>query len=256
MSGSELEAYKLLEASAVKVPYLGIAAILFILAAAVAMFKLPKIDSKSIEEKQINEGSALPLGKSIWAYPHLIFGIIAIFAYVGAEVSIGSFLVNFLGESKIAGLREADAGKFVSFYWGGAMIGRFIGSGLLRKIKTNKLLVFNTFFASLLLLVAIIFSGKIAMWTVLSIGFFNSIMFANIFTMAIDGLGRFTSQGSGILITAIVGGAVIPLFQGILADNIGILYAYFLPLACYLYIMWYGLKGSKPRIRKGFENER
>ncbi len=236
MLPAELEAYKIAQASVVKVPYLGIAAVLFILAALIAFFKLPKIDSRSIEEKQVDEGSALPVGKSIWSYPHLVFGAIAIFVYVGAEVSIGSFLVNFLGEPDIAGLPEVQAGKFVSFYWGGAMIGRFIGSGLLRKIKSGKLLAFNSVFAALLILIAIFFSGNIAMWSVLSIGLFNSIMFPNIFTMAIEGLGRFTSQGSGILIMAIVGGAILPVIQGILADNIGILYAYFLPFICYIYI--------------------
>lgn len=167
--------------------------------------------------------------------------------YVGAEVSIGSFLVNFISQPNVGNLEEYDAGKMVSFYWGGAMVGRFIGSAILQKVQAGKLLAINAGLAILMLLVTIFSEGSIAMWAILSIGLFNSIMFPNIFTLGINGLGRHTSQGSGILCMAIIGGALIPLVQGVLADapSIGLQNAFWVPVICYLYIVFYGLKGYK-----------
>ena len=141
---------------------------------------------------------------------------------------------------------EELAGKYLSFYWGGAMIGRFIGSALLQKIKPGKLLAANASIAALLVLATMLLSGHAAMWTILAVGLFNSIMFPTIFTLAVDGLGHHTGQGSGILCMAIVGGALIPLAQGYFADLIGIHHAFFLPVVCYAYIAFYGLKGSIP----------
>ena len=165
-------------------------------------------------------------------------------------MAIGSFLVNFLGESNIAGMPEMEAGKYVAFYWGGAMVGRFIGSAVLRKIKPGKVLGFNAIAASVLVVVTMLFSGRIAMWSILAVGLFNSIMFPTIFTLAVRGLGRYTSQGSGILCMAIVGGAIVPVLQGLLADSIGIHHAFILPVLCYIYIAFYGFKGSVPEFEK------
>jgi len=228
-----LESYRQAEAAAVQTPYLGLAAVLFLIAAFFAFIKLPKVEAA-------NAGSSTGAASfddryhSAWGYRHLVFGAIGIFVYVGAEVSIGSFLVNYLGQPFVAGLKEADAGKFVSFYWGGAMIGRFIGSAVQRKIKPGTVLAFNAFIAASLVITTMMTSGMVAMWSILLIGLFNSIMFPTIFSLAIDGLGKHTGEGSGILCMAIVGGAIIPLLQGVLADRIGIHHAFILPVLCYL----------------------
>ena len=172
-----------------------------------------------------------------------MLGAVGIFVYVGAEVSIGSFLVNYIGQPFIAGLSEADAGKLVSFYWGGAMVGRFVGSAVQRKIRPGYVLAFNALVAALLVVLTMISTGHLAMWVILAVGLFNSIMFPTIFTLAIAGLGKHTGQGSGVLCMAIVGGAVIPVVQGLIADEIGIHHAFILPVLCYLFIAYYGVKG-------------
>lgn len=248
MAPQEIESYRLAEAAAVQSPYLLLAFVLFVIAAIFAFIKLPKIEASDAGS---SSGSAGFDDKhhSAWGYRHLVFGAIGIFVYVGAEVSIGSFLVNYLGQKEIAGLSEADAGKFVSFYWGGAMIGRFIGSAIQRKVKPGTVLAFNAFMAVALVILTMLTSGAVAMWSILVIGLFNSIMFPTIFTLAIDGLGKHTGEGSGILCMAIVGGAIIPLLQGVLADKIGIHHAFILPVLCYLFIAYYGAKGHVPHFK-------
>ncbi|MEW6003738.1 MAG: L-fucose:H+ symporter permease [Stygiobacter sp.] len=245
MTPNELTQYQLTQASAVQTPYLLIAAVLFVIAAVFAVIKLPKIEASDVASSDGN-GSYDHHHDSAWKYRHLVLGAVAIFVYVGGEVSIGSFLVNYLGQPFIAGLKEADAGRFVSFYWGGAMVGRFIGSGIQRKIKPNLMLAFNAFVAGALVIISMLTNGQVAMWSILAVGLFNSIMFPTIFTLAINGLGKHTGQGSGILCTAIVGGAILPVIQGYFADTIGIHHAFFIPVLCYLYIAYYGLKGYKP----------
>jgi FHS family L-fucose permease-like MFS transporter len=168
----------------------------------------------------------------------------AIFMYVGAEVSIGSFLVNFLGDPQIANLPEAEAGKYVSFYWGGAMLGRFVGAAVMQKTTPAKVLAFNAICAMLLVLLTIFSSGTVAMWSILAVGLCNSVMFPTIFSLAIAGLGAHTSQGSGILCASIVGGAILPLLQGVCADSMGIHSAFFVPVLCYAYIVFYGVYQS------------
>jgi len=246
MSTEQISAYKLAESGAVQVPYLGLAAALFVIAAIFAIVKLPKIEASEVGSSGGDGGSFDHHHKSAWGYKHLVLGAIGIFVYVGGEVSIGSFLVNYIGQPFIAGLKESDAGKFVSFYWGGAMIGRFIGSAVQRKINPGKVLSFNAFVAAALVIISMLTFGQIAMWAILAVGLFNSIMFPTIFTLAIDGLGKHTGQASGILCTAIVGGAILPVVQGFFADNIGIHHAFFVPVLCYMYIAYYGIKGHKP----------
>ncbi len=165
--------------------------------------------------------------------------------YVGAEVSIGSFLVNFIGEENIAGLPEAEAAKYITYYWGGAMVGRFIGAAVMQKVAAGSVLAFNSICSCILLAIAVLSDGYTAMWAVLAVGLCNSIMFPTIFSLAIYKLGIHTSQGSGILCLAIVGGALIPLLQGMLADTIGVQLAFVMPIFCYLYIAFYGVKGSR-----------
>lgn len=253
MSTSELSAYQAAEAASVQNPYLGLAATLFIIAAFFAVVKLPIIEASSGDAKSHTGESYDSQHPSAWKYRHLVLGAVAIFVYVGGEVSIGSFLVNFLGQPNIAGLPAAEAGRYLSFYWGGAMVGRFVGAAAMRYIKPGKALAFNAAIAAVLVLIAMVFSGHVAMWAILAVGLFNSIMFPTIFTLAVDGLGKHTGQGSGILCMAIVGGAIVPVIQGAFADTIGIHHAFFLPILCYLFILYYGLKGHVPSYTKAAE---
>ena len=234
-----LHAYRLHEAATVKTPYVGLGIALVVLAIAIGSFKLPKIPHA---QHQIGE----KVNDSIWRHRNLIFGAIAIFVYVGAEVSIGSFLVNYFTQPEIGGLTEKVAASFVAFYWGGAMVGRFIGSGLLQKMKTGRLLGICAVCAAALVAISMISTGHFAMWSIILVGFFNSIMFPSIFTLGIAELGPLTGDGSGVMIMAIVGGALVPLAQGAIADRIGIHHAFFLPVICYLYILFFALSGSKP----------
>jgi FHS family L-fucose permease-like MFS transporter len=243
LSPEQMAAHAASEASAVQTPYLGLAAILFIIAVIIALFRFPKIE-ESEAPVDVPEGAATyHTHTSVWAYRHLVLGAVGIFLYVGAEVALGSFLVNFLGRPEIAGLSEDVAGKYLSLYWGGAMVGRFIGVAILAKVKPGHLLAFNAFVVAILLVVVMIFAGRVAMWALLLIGLFNSIMFPTIFTLALEGLGKFTSEGAGVLCMAIVGGAIVPLIQGLVADQVGVLYSFLVPLVCYAYIAFYGLRG-------------
>jgi len=238
---AKLQAYRLAEAASVQMPYLALGLALGVLALAMAKFKLPVI--ASVEDP---EAKAVKLSEA-FKHKHLVLGALAIFVYVGAEVSVGSFLVNFLGQPDIAGLKESAAAGFVTYYWGGAMLGRFVGSALMQKIQPGKLLGVFALVASGLVFATTLLTGQVAMWTILAVGLFNSIMFPTIFTLGINGLGKVTSQGSSLLVMAIVGGAIIPLGQGALADTIGIHTAFVLPAICYLYIAYYGFVGSKPK---------
>ncbi len=238
-TGVRLEELRLEESDAVRFPYMLLAVAFLVLAAIFAALKLPHVEEEQVASTGTERASA-------WAYPHLVLGAIGIFVYVGAEVSIGSFLVNYLGEPAIAGMAEEQAAHYVTYFWGGAMVGRFIGAYAMRYIQDGKALAFNAFFAAILLLLTVFASGQVAMWAVLAVGLFNSIMFPTIFSLALNGLGRHTSQGSGILCLAIVGGAVLPVVMGGLADTIGIHLAFLMPVVCYVYIFYYGLKGHKP----------
>ena len=241
----QLSAYKIAQALVVQTPYLVLAALLLGLAVVFAILKLPNLretDQVSLNFKKKIQNESLA---SAWSYKHLVLGAVAIFFYVGSEVSIGSFLISFLGETSIANLSVQDAGRYVSFYWGGAMLGRFTGALIMQKIKPQNTLLFNALSAMTLVLVVIFSSGSIAMWAILAIGLFNSIMFPTIFSLALKGLGIHTGQGSGILCAAIVGGAVLPVLQGVFADSIGLQNAFFVPALGYLYISYYGWQGHK-----------
>ncbi len=229
------------EIKTVQGPYLALAAVLFLIAIVFSRFKLPVVTGT--DATTAPEPAPGTPKRSLWQYSHLVLGAVAIFVYVGAEVSIGSWLVNFMAEPDVAGLPESQAGKYLALYWGGAMVGRFIGAAVLRYIKPSTVLAFNAAAAIVLLIVAMTVGGKVAMWAVLAIGLFNSIMFPTIFTLAIAGLGRDTGEGSGVLCVAIVGGAIVPVIQAFFADHMGILVSFFVPAVCYAYIVFYGLKG-------------
>jgi FHS family L-fucose permease-like MFS transporter len=278
MSASALQEYRLTEAATVKTPYLFIAVALAALAIAIALSKLPRIETTRDFRPAAGDKK-----DSVFRYPHLLLGAVAIFLYVGAEVSIGSFLVNYFSEPDIGGQRlfaivqtiysaifkipglpslltllhvhltteganvAGLAAFMVSFYWGGAMVGRFIGSYVLSRVRPNRALGVVAIVACALVSISILSFGHLAMWSILLVGLFNSIMFPTIFTLGIAELGPLTGMGSGIMVAAIVGGAILPLLEGKLADSIGIHHAFIIPAICYIYLAYYGFRGSRPR---------
>jgi FHS family L-fucose permease-like MFS transporter len=240
MTDAAREAYRVTQAQSVQAPYLWLAAGLVALAVFVATMRIPA-------QREATDAGAAARHTFREALRHrrLRWGAIAIFVYVGAEVSIGSFLINYLSAPDTGGLDPSTASRYLSYYWGGAMVGRFVGAALLVRTDARRLLATAAAVAALLLAVTMATHGSVAMWSVLAIGLFNSVMFPTIFTTAIERLGPLTGRASSLLIMAIVGGAVVPLAQGFLADRIGIQHAFVLPMACYAYIAWYGLRGSR-----------
>jgi FHS family L-fucose permease-like MFS transporter len=229
-------------ANTVRGPYIAIAGGLLILGIAVAFMHLPHV-AQTQTFRPAKEGDPI-LSRSIWGYKHTVLGAVGIFLYVGVEVGLASIAVNYF---KSQGVDSAKTASFlVSLYWFGALVGRLLGSWVLTKIKSNKLLGAFGFIAAALLVVSMFSSGSVAIWTVVLCGFFNSIMFPNIFALGIAGLGPMTSKGSGLIMTAVVGGAIVPLLLGAAADKMGIQHAFVIPIFCYLFIAYYGLWGSKP----------
>jgi FHS family L-fucose permease-like MFS transporter len=234
-----LHDYRLHEAASVKWPYLGIGFALLALAFFLFLKRLPDIAPARLEV------SSELVGLSIWSCSNLLLAAGAIFVYVGAEVSIGSFLVNYLSQPNIGALTVNVAARYVSLYWGGAMIGRFMGSALLQKMRTETLLAICATVACLLVLTSILTAGQFAMWSIVAVGLFNSIMFPSIFALGVQGLGQLTGKGSGLLVAAIVGGAIVPELQGIFADRIGIHHAFILPAICYMYILYFAVARAR-----------
>jgi MFS transporter, FHS family, L-fucose permease len=234
-----LHVYRVQQAASVKMPYTIIGIALLLLAVLIGISKLPRIETAA----SLAGGKA---NDSIWKHQNLVYGAIGIFAYVGAEVSIGSFLVNYFGLPEIAGLSAKAAAGFVSFYWGGAMIGRFVGAALLQRFKPGYLLALAAIVAGSLVIASMLLSGHLAMWSILAVGLFNSIMFPTIFSLGEAELGPLSGSGSGLLSMAIVGGAILPVIQGVIADQVGLHHAFVLPVLCYLYILFYALSGSRP----------
>jgi FHS family L-fucose permease-like MFS transporter len=244
MAGAQMASMtKQQEAATVKMPYAGIGIALVLLAIAIALIHLPRI--QTTQEFRPSGNRDNPLG-SIWEHHHVWLGAIAIFTYVGAEVAIGSFLVNYMGSPDLGGISAARASKLVAFYWGGAMVGRFIGSAALQRMKTGPLVGAFAVIAGILVGISMLTSGNVAIWSMLLVGLFNSIMFPSIFTLGTAHMGPLTGKASGLLVMAIVGGAIIPVVQGAIADKIGIHHCFILPLICYLFIVYYGFIGSRP----------
>lgn len=261
------EAYYATEAAAVQTPFLALAGGFLLLAGIIAAVKLPKILGSSNDTDAVQTGDGATAGyKRVWQDKRLRFGALGIFVYVGAEVALSSYMVNYglhlgMAESvssspvlsalaefsamiKGKKLAEMDAkaivGVLLALYWGGAMLGRFIGSVLMRSIAANRLLAIFGGIAASLVLLSIVTSGTTAFLALLGVGLFNSIMFPTIFSLGISKLGNDTPYGSGILCTAIVGGAFIPPTLGVLVDASGWAVALMLPIVCYAYIAWYG----------------
>jgi FHS family L-fucose permease-like MFS transporter len=258
LSESEQKEYFFAEAAAVSSPFLILAACIAFLALIFIFIKLPKILKKSPKD-----GYLQLLNNKL-----VMMGVVGIFLYVGAEVAIGSFLVlyfldmnlatlivenqfmntistNMLGRSLIEVDAKAIVGSFVFLYWGGAMAGRFIGAVLTRIIEPGKVLAIFASLAILMLVVSMTTNGLVAMWTILAVGLFNSIMFPTIFTLTIERQGDLKPLVSGMLCTAIVGGAIIPLLYGVLIDNVGFKTALLLVILCYGYILYFGHIKSK-----------
>lgn len=267
MTSIARQAYRAAQASTVQMPYIGIALTLVLLALALALIKLKTTTGVSQHTQDFRPGAfseALSRPDSIWRHPWLLCAAVGIFTYVGAEVSIGSLLVNYMGLPDVAGLKESVAANFLMCYWGGAMVGRFIGSALLQRVRTGMVLGPAAIMAGLLVLISrsshftsgiiavfpmhflhwqwtMVVPHSVPMWTLLAVGFCNSIMFPSIFTLGIQDLGPLTSKGSSLLIAAILGGALVPELQGRIADHIGLHPSFFIPVICYLYIACYGL---------------
>jgi FHS family L-fucose permease-like MFS transporter len=242
------QTYRVAQASTVRMPYIAIALALVLLALALAAIKLKTTHNISEHTQDFRPGAfaeALARTGSIWQHKWALFGAVGIFTYVGAEVSIGNLLVSYMGLPEIAGLREAVAANFLMCYWGGAMLGRFIGSAVLQSVKTGIVLGVAAIGAFALVVTSILTHGHFAMAAMLAVGFCNSIMFPSIFTLGIQDLGALTSKGSSLLIAAIVGGALVPLAQGKLADHIGLHPSFLIPAICYIYIACFGIAAIK-----------
>jgi MFS transporter, FHS family, L-fucose permease len=224
-------------AYSVRKPYMILSTLAFLMAVVTSFVHLPDV----IEAREKNA----PNGGSAWDFRHLRYGAVAIFVYVGAEVAIGSLMINFLGQPSMGGMSHTEAAKYVSLYWGGAMVARLIGFFALKWISAPKALTFVAVLALLFVGTAILGHGHVAMWAIVSCGLFNSVMWPCIFPMSVAGLGKFTSQGSGILITMVVGGAVVPEIQGLVADAFGYQKSFAVVLLCYAYILFFALKGHR-----------
>ena len=229
-------------AETVRVPYMLIAGGLLLLGLAVAFMHLPHVEQTQAF-RPAKDGDPI-LSRSIWSYKHTVLGALGIFFYVGVEVGLASIAVNYFN---LQGMSTAKTASFlVSLYWFGALVGRLLGAGIMTKVKAGKLPGIFGITAAILIAISMFTSGQIAIGTLVLCGFFNSVMFPNIFTLGIAGLGPMTSKGSGLIMTAVVGGAVVPLAIGALADKTSIQTSFIIPVICYLYIAYYGLWGSKP----------
>jgi len=242
MAPAQQLAYQTQQAHAVQGPYIGLAVVLFLLAVFVWLFRLPALREATDKADVVHHNYL-----DVLRHPHVLFGVFGIFFYVGAEVSIGSAMVNYLSMPEIGHISEQQAAYYTSFYWGGAMVGRFLGSWLTALLSPRKLLAGFAAVNMLLVLTTMLSHGNVAMISVIAVGLFNSIMFPTIFALGIERLGPMTSKASSLLIMAIVGGAVVPWLLGVLADSVGLQHAFVLPLLCYAYIVFYGLSGSKIR---------
>jgi MFS transporter, FHS family, L-fucose permease len=228
-------------AATVRIPYLLISAALVLLGVTVAFMHLPHIQqTRAFRPGEKNDPI---LRRSIWSCRHTVLGALGIFLYVGVEVGLASIAVNYFKSQGMSS--EKTASFLVSLYWLGAMVGRLLGTLVLTKIKSGRLLGGFGVAAALLLSASMVTHGQVAIWTLVLCGFFNSIMFPNIFALGVAGLGPLTSKGSGLIMTACVGGAVVPFLIGALADKVGIQHSFMLPIVCYLFIAHYGLWGSK-----------
>ena len=241
LTGPALDAYRALESRILSHAYLGLAAALVLVASAVWLWRNRLVETPPEPGKTLR---AFQLLKR----PRFGFGALSIFLYVGAEVAIGSIIVNYLTQASVLGISQQAAGEHVSLYWGGAMVGRFIGAGLLRIFSPGKVLACAAGSVVLLLLISAQTVGHVSGYALLAIGLFNSIMFPTIFSLACEGLGRRAAEGSGVICVAIVGGAIVPPITGHAADLMGLKASLIVPAACYVAILAFGWYARRPYV--------
>ncbi len=225
-------------AHSVRMPYVVLSLLAFALALLTKVMHLPDV----VPQREPNDAS----GGSAWDFSNLRYGLFAIFAYVGAEVAIGSLIINYLGQPSMGGMSHSRAAGYVSLYWGGAMVARFIGFVALRYVSQARALALVAALGCVFIAAAVLGHGPVALWAIVSCGLFNSIMWPCIFPMSIEGLGKYTTQASGLLVTMIVGGAVIPEIQGFLADHYGYQKSFLIVLLCYAYVLFFAVYGHRP----------
>ena len=234
------QAERLADAQSVILPYGLVAVVLVVLAVVIARFPLPAMGAAATrlakEERKKH---------SLWAHRNLVFGIPAIFIYLIAEIGVANLFVNFVSQPDIANLTHEQAGRYLTFLWGGMMVGRFAGSAIMQRIDAGKVLAAFSIGAFIVMMITVFAQGPVAMWSLILVGLFHSIMFPTIFTLGIKGLGPLTEEGSGLLIMAIAGGALV-VVQGWLADHFGLQTSFLLMALCELYILFYALWGSRP----------
>jgi FHS family L-fucose permease-like MFS transporter len=233
------EAERLADAQSVILPYVLVAIVLVVLAVVIARFPLPAMGSSTSRVAKEDRKN-----HSLWKHRNLVFGIPAIFIYLIAEIGVANLFVNFVSQPQIANITAEQAGRYLTFLWGGMMIGRFAGSAIMQRIPAETVLAAFSVGAFIVMLITVFTTGPVAMWALISVGLFHSIMFPTIFTLGIKGLGPLTEEGSGLLIMAIAGGALV-VVQGKLADSFGLQPSFLLTAACELYILFYALWGAK-----------
>lgn len=234
------QADRLADAHSVILPYGLVAAVLVVLAIVIARFPLPAMGnatSRVAKEERRQH--------SLWKHRNLVFGVPAIFIYLIAEIGVANLFVNFVSQPQIANLTHEAAGRYLTFLWGGMMVGRFVGSAIMQRVRAETVLAAVSVGAFVVMMITVFAHGPIAMWSLILVGLFHSIMFPTIFTLGIKGLGPLTEEGSGLLIMAIAGGALV-IVQGWLADRFGLQWSFLLTAACELYILFYALWGAKP----------
>jgi len=233
-------AERLADAQSVQLPYLIVAAVLVVLAIVIARFRLPALGQATLRSSREERRR-----HSLWSHRNLVLGIPAIFIYLIAEIGVSNLFINFVAQPDIGNLTHEQASRYLFLLWGGMMVGRFAGSWLMRSIAPEKVLALFSIAAFAVMLVTVFASGRLAMWALVSVGLFHSIMFPTIFTLGIRGLGPLTEEGSGLLVMAIAGGALV-VVQGWLADRYGLQLSFLLTAACELYVLFYALWGAKP----------
>ena len=239
--GTQLtHAQRMADAQATELPYLIVAVVLAILAILIARAKLPALGAGTARAS-----AEARRGLSLFNHRNLIFGCIGIAICVLAEIGVGSYFINFVSQPSVANIPQDQAATYLTFFWGGMMVGRFVGAGLMRKIAAERVLALFSLIALAGSLVAVFVPGPAAMYGLITVGLGISIMFPAIFALAIRGLGPLTEEGSGLLIMSIAGGALASL-QGKIADNYGLHWAFLVTAACSLYVLFYALWGSKP----------
>ena len=232
---------RLADAQSVQLPYLIVAVVLVLLAVAIARFPLPAMGVATSRTAKADRKN-----HSLWAHRNLVFGVPAIFIYLIAEIGVSNLFINFVSGPAIGNISHEVASHYLFLLWGGMMVGRFIGSAAMRFVPAERVLAAASIGAALVVLIAIFSTGPVAMWALISVGLFHSIMFPTIFTLGIRGLGPLTEEGSGLLIMAIAGGALVVL-QGSLADAVGLQMSFLLTVACELYILFYAVWGSRKK---------